>query len=192
MNNRKTGSLLAAIALCAALAGCGQPSSGTVQGGGNTEPAAGVTAMPSPQTTDKPAPTESAMPEQKIEVDIYSSDTDLTELTKRIESISYTTEQELVDAVIKKLMEDGNENQRSLWKKIELKQVQFSQDNVTIDVHVPDSARLGSPGEALLIESLKETLFQLKFIDSIQLLVDGEQAESLMGHIELEHPMNRS
>lgn len=63
---------------------------------------------------------------------------------------------------------------------------------MTLDIHIPDEARLGAPGELQLVESLKKTLFQFSFIEGINLLVVGEPVESLMGHVDIEHPILKS
>ena len=34
-------------------------------------------------------------------------------------------------------------------------------------------------------------MFQFEEVQQIELTVDGQQVESLMGHVDLEHPMNR-
>jgi len=179
MMKMKAGSLLAAIALSAALAGCGAADK-------LPAPSNNTGAAASPQETT--APTEAP---DTIEAVIYTSDAELLKLTERTETLSYSSNEELVKAAIDALRQSGGENELSLWEKIEINGVKLTADSVTIDVHVPDEARLGAPGEALAIHSLQSTLFQFDFIQSIQLLIDGEKAESLMGHVDLDHPMNR-
>ncbi|PYE48021.1 GerMN domain-containing protein [Paenibacillus barcinonensis] len=58
-------------------------------------------------------------------------------------------------------------------------------------VHIPDEARLGAGGELLFLAVLQQTMFQFEEVHSIQLLVDGQQTESLMGHVELQNPILR-
>lgn len=62
---------------------------------------------------------------------------------------------------------------------------------VTVDLSLPDAARLGSPGEEMLLDALKKTLFQFSEVKTIEILLDGKQVESLMGHMELPHPIKR-
>ncbi|MNC60821.1 Sporulation and spore germination [compost metagenome] len=78
-----------------------------------------------------------------------------------------------------------------LWGGIELKSLKFADGQITMDIHKPDEAQLGAGGEALAISALAQTLFQFEEVKSIEVLVDGEQVESLMGHVDLEHPMTR-
>ncbi|WJH31948.1 GerMN domain-containing protein [Paenibacillus sp. CC-CFT742] len=79
----------------------------------------------------------------------------------------------------------------SLWEKVELLSVQSAEDTLTLDVHIPDEAKLGSSGELLALEALTTTMFQFDEINQLELLVDGEALDSLMGHSELEHPIQR-
>ncbi|MNP82329.1 hypothetical protein D3C76_1809300 [compost metagenome] len=50
---------------------------------------------------------------------------------------------------------------------------------------------MGSGGELLFLDVLKQTMFQFEEVQSIQLMVDGKETESLMGHVELENPIVR-
>ncbi len=43
----------------------------------------------------------------------------------------------------------------------------------------------------MLLEAIQKTLFQFPEVDSIDILVDGKPADSLMGHMELPHPIKR-
>jgi spore germination protein GerM len=60
---------------------------------------------------------------------------------------------------------------------------------LNIDLTVPKASQLGAPGEALLINALKKTMFQFKEINAIEVLVNGKKVDSLLGHVELSHPI---
>lgn len=60
-----------------------------------------------------------------------------------------------------------------------------------MDVHMPDEARLGAGGEQFALDALTKTMFQFDEVKSVELLVDGAKVESLMGHVDLEHPLTR-
>jgi hypothetical protein len=62
---------------------------------------------------------------------------------------------------------------------------------LTIDLSLPKESHLGAPGEELLLNSLKKTMFQFKEINEIEVLVDGKKVESLLGHMGLPHPITR-
>ena len=72
------------------------------------------------------------------------------------------------------------------------KTAEFKDGLVTVDINLPNEARLGSGGESLAIDALKATLFQFQEVNEIELLVDGAKVDTLMGHVELEYPMKRS
>ncbi|WP_419873686.1 GerMN domain-containing protein [Candidatus Pristimantibacillus sp. PTI5] len=174
----KAQGLLAVIILSAAIVGCG------VQG--KPESNLGSTAAP----TASPAPEPTPVLNTK-EAIIYLTDAELNETVEQPVELTFETEADLVKAAIAELQKDAGENALSLWKPIEVKTVELADGLVTIDIHLPDEARLGAPGEMFVIETLKKTLFQFDFVKSIELLVDGAEIETLMGHVELEHPMNK-
>ncbi|HTG71139.1 MAG TPA: GerMN domain-containing protein [Candidatus Udaeobacter sp.] len=183
MKNFKARGLLAVIILSAAIAGCGvQDKPHNNQG--STIDEQSPTASPSPT----PAPTAVIKEREAI---IYLTDAELVETVENPVKLSYETDLDLVKAALTELQKDAGENALSLWKPIEIKSVDLEGGQVTIDIHLPDEARLGAPGEMLVIETLKKTLFQFDFVQAIELLDDGEKVETIMGHVELEHPMKR-
>lgn len=176
MKRFKARGLLAVMVVSAAIAGCGiQDKPSNNQGSAPT-----ATAAPSIEPT----------PEiNEIEATIYLTDAELTETVENKVKLSYETDSDLVSAAIEALQQDAGDNALSLWKPIEVNTVVLEDGLVTIDIHLPDEARLGAPGEMFVIETLKQTLFQFEFVKSIALLVDGAEIETLMGHVELEYPM---
>lgn len=181
MKKFKAQGLLAVLVLSVAITGCGvQGKSGNQTGSNITEPTATVTPSPEPTT----------VPNER-EAIIYLTDSEGLETVEYPVKLSYETNSDLVKAAVSALQQDGGENATSIWKPIEVKSVELVDDKVTVDIHLPDEARLGAPGEILVIESLKKTLFQFDFVNSIELLADGEAIDTLMGHVELEHPMIR-
>lgn len=153
------------------------------------EAAATVEPTPTPVTTEEP--TFSSEPVNPIE--IYYADTELEKLVVKEINVKFDSGQDLVKKALEALQDDGPEGSVSLWKKIEFKSIKLDDHNaVTIDIHLPDEARLGSSGEQMLLDTLQKTLFQFDFVQSYDLLVDGQALESLMGHFDLEHPTVRS
>jgi hypothetical protein len=179
---------IAVAAACALLlSGCGSDNPDDNSGGTS------VTASPSaePAETSSATVSETPIPEPpKQEVSVYVTDEQLTELIERKVTISYGNEADLAAKAVSALQENEGAN-FSLWHGITVNSVKLDGDVATIDISFPDEARLGAPGELMLIDSLKKTMFQFPFINGIELLVDGEQTESVMGHVELEHPMAR-
>ncbi|WP_424766010.1 GerMN domain-containing protein [Paenibacillus sp. sgz302251] len=185
MRRIKARRLLAVMLLSAALAGCGAQDKPVNQPG---------SAVQTPATTSTPSPSSSPEPTPEIfkrDAIIYFSDNELNEIVEKPVTLSYETEAELVEAAVLALQEDGFDEAMSLWKPIEIKSIELEADLVRLNVHLPDEARLGAPGELMLIKTLQQTLFQFDFVNKIELLVDGEAIESMMGHVELEHPFTR-
>jgi|GEM_PF-1092474 Sporulation and spore germination. len=200
--------LLAFVALASVIAGCGaRPDTGgeMINGaaGGNTPPASSeAEATPAPESampssaafegsaTPTPSPTAEV---KQAAIFAYGTDPDMKSLTKRSVAIGYTSELELLEQAVESLRAaDGSEGDWvPLWKGIEILSVKLEDREAVIDVHVPDEARSGASWELMMLDALKDTLFQLQFVESIELLVDGEAAESMMGHMEIERPMTR-
>ncbi|MGG3282340.1 GerMN domain-containing protein [Paenibacillus solani] len=196
--NRKFWSigLLAAVMLVSA--GCGQkpgaapdntpeqvtPAPGGQTGQGNEDPTSGAGGASTGTDVTKP--------ETKTEsIKSYYTDPDVMELVEGTANISYKEDQDKYEAAYQTLQKSDNQGMIPLWEKIEMKSLKFENGTITIDVHVPDEANLGAGGEAFAIDAIKKTFFQFDEVKSIQLLVDGQQAESLMGHVDLEYPMTR-
>ncbi|MNO45013.1 Sporulation and spore germination [compost metagenome] len=212
MNKKLTNAGIAALLLLV-IAGCGekpaaapanapdQDSTTVVNGAGSNEgvddaaPTATATAsaQPTAEATASPAATEqpTAPAKQSQSISVYYTDPQQMELVPAKSEISYTDDVEKYSEAYKGLQNSGNPDQVPLWGGIELKSLKFADGQITMDIHKPDEAQLGAGGEALAISALAQTLFQFEEVKSIEVLVDGEQVESLMGHVDLEHPMTR-
>lgn len=176
--------ILLAILLCAIsllAIGCGnkQTSSGTVQG---FNPAS--TGLP-------PGANQEENNKQTQEIQVYYVDAQLTQLEKKTKEITFEDTSDKYSKTFAALQSKDQTELVSLWNKVDLLSTKFNQGILVLDLHIPDEARLGSGGELLALDALKETFFQFEEVNSIDLLVDGKSPESLMGHAELEHPINR-
>lgn len=87
---------------------------------------------------------------------------------------------------------DESAGELPLWKNAVFRRVELAGGVLIVDVSLPGEARLGSMGEALAIEAIARTAFQFEEVSALEILVDGEQADSLMGHEELAHPIVRA
>lgn len=181
--------LLASLLLAAALTGCGAQDNQNRSGGG-------LTASPSPAATagstgsnaasdETPTPTDTS--NEMVEISVFGSDEELENTIERKASIKKGTELELVEGALFELRKDS-EGSISMWKGVHTLSVQLQNGMVTIDIHIPDDVRFGGPGELQMVETLKRTLFQFSFVEGIDVLVAGEAVESMMGHVDLEHP----
>ncbi|MGG4142776.1 GerMN domain-containing protein [Paenibacillus algorifonticola] len=154
------------------------------------ESGAGSSPSSSIQPSAAPTAEPSIEPEkQTAEIKVYAGSEELDGIVEQQVQVAYSSDLELVQNAITALQHAEGEGAVSLWKLIEIKSVLLGSDGqVTIDLHLSDESRLGSPGEVLVLETLQKTLFQFDFVKSYDLLVDGDSADTLMGHVELEHP----
>ncbi|WP_194540981.1 GerMN domain-containing protein [Paenibacillus sp. JZ16] len=173
-----------AIAICAIsilAVGCGSKptSSDPVQG---SDPAS---------TAPVPSANQDEEGEQSQEIQVFYADGQLYKLEQSTKKITFEDDSDKYSKTFAALKSNDQTELISLWNSIDLLSSTFNQGKLTLDVHIPDEARLGAGGELLAIDALKETFFQFEEISSIDLLVDGDATESLMGHVELEHPLTR-
>lgn len=156
------------------------PSTSDTSSGGAAQQAA------TPNTSE-PADTKS----KTLAIDAYYTDDQMLELKKVQKEIKYESDQDKYKAAIKSLQSSGDSKLFALWEKVDFKSVSFKDGMLTVDIHLPDEARLGAGGESLALDALKKTSFQFDEVKSLELLVDGQQVDTLMGHVELTHPLTR-
>jgi spore germination protein GerM len=160
----------------------------STEGDQETTPVPAETTPVPAETT--PVPTETpAVSSHKEEIAVYFTDPQAMELKESQQEITFEDDLQKYKSAFKALQNSGNPELISLWEKIELLSLDFKEGAITIDINMPDEARLGSGGEMFALEALQNTLFQFDEVKSIELLVNGAEVESLMGHVELEHPM---
>lgn len=200
---KRIGMLLTLIILLGVAAGCGNKpeaapnGSGTdveVQGGGaqQIDPPNNASENNSPEDKGTTDTKEDAATPSRQTIKVYFTDNDLMELKSASREIEVSDEHSKYESAFKALqtVEDG---MLSLWENVVLSNANYSEADgqLLLDVQLPADSRLGAGGEALAIEALKQTMFQFEEVKQIELTVDGKQVESLMGHVDLEHPMTR-
>lgn len=166
--------------------GTGQASSG---GESTTPPASGKDTPPTePEKVDA-----AVKPENKSSIKLYYTDPEIMELKETSREITYSGDEDKYKKAFEALQTSSDASLNPLWSdKITLKSLKFDQGALTLDISKPAEANLGAGGEMFAIDALQKTFFQFEEVKSIELLVDGQQIESLMGHVELEHPMTRN
>ncbi|OBZ19565.1 hypothetical protein A8L34_03850 [Bacillus sp. FJAT-27264] len=146
-----------------------------------------VNNTPAPTATEKPA----AVEKQSQSIDVYYTDPQLLDLVAAKATIHFADPVEKYRDAFKALQSSDNQEQIPLWGKIELKSLKFEDGQILMDIHKPQEAQLGAGGESMAMSALAKTYFQFDEVKSIEMLVDGQKVESLMGHVDLEHPMTR-
>ncbi|NRQ56843.1 GerMN domain-containing protein [Brevibacillus sp. HD1.4A] len=165
------------------LAGCGQ----------NATPAPQPTTpveQPSGNKTD-PSTTEPTLKKQLVTV--YYSDSDLMELQKEEQEISFAEDIEKYKKTLALLGKPVKADAHfPLWKDFQYHSLTFADGTLTIDADSKNQYNLGSSGEGMAVDSLKETFFQFPEVKQIVILEDGKKTESLMGHVDISEPLTRN
>lgn len=193
------------IFLMTAAVGCGQkPLGGS---GGNeqlpnvsvneTEPS--TTALPDStdptqgaQNNSHNEPTDSPA-SQKLKIKVYYTDDDIMDLKEMEQEITFEDAKanSKYSEAFKALQNVSGSGVISLWGKVILNSTSFADGELTVDIQLPAEARLGSGGESLAIDALRATFFQFDEVKRLELTVNGDKVDTLMGHVELEHPMTK-
>jgi hypothetical protein len=131
--------------------------------------------------------------EDSMSINVYYTDADQTELLQTSQEISYPSELQKYKQAFLALQRSGSDGQIPLWSEsIKIQQIRFENGALTLNISLPDEARLGAGGESLALEALTKTMFQFPEVETLDVLVEGKAVESLMGHVELEHPIKRN
>ncbi|MBT2760656.1 GerMN domain-containing protein [Paenibacillus lautus] len=129
---------------------------------------------------------------KKANIKLYYTDPEIMDLKEASKEITYSGEEDKYKKAFEGLQTSSDAALSPLWSdKITLKSLKFDKGALTLDITKPAEANLGAGGEMFAIDALQKTFFQFDEVQSLELLVDGKQIESLMGHVELEHPMTR-
>lgn len=198
MNRRRSYILGVLVLLLALSSGCGQkPQTAPNNGAGDAETNQENVQAPdtaTPQNADSSQGAGGTNQPQQITANIeaYFTDDQMLELSKVSREIAYPAEEDKYLAALKALQTPNDAKQFSLWGKAEFHSATLKDGTVTVDLSLPDEARLGAGGEALALEALTNTLFQFSEVQAIDLLVDGTPVDTLMGHVELTHPLSRN
>ncbi|GIO83388.1 hypothetical protein J25TS5_03200 [Paenibacillus faecis] len=206
--NRKRWTLGMIVLLLAWSTGCGQKpqAASDVKPGTETRQPVTDTAPPVAAESPEQQPEEPAKEPAKVnasgqqqaeqvvkqQIETYYTDDQMLELKTATVEIAYEKEKDKYLAALQTLKSSGQSAMFALWEKAEFRSANLKDGVLTVDIHLPDEARLGAGGEALALEALERTVFQFKEIQAVDLLVDGDPAETLMGHEELEHPIPRN
>ncbi|WP_110932561.1 GerMN domain-containing protein [Paenibacillus bouchesdurhonensis] len=191
------------VLLLAVTAGCGQKPEAKLGEGdgsgsnhaGNSEIGQTIQEPPNNPVAHGAGNSDDVSPVQeqvkKTVIQTYFTDDQMNDLIAKEKEISYSDDEQKYMKTMKALQHSEASELLSLWGKVNFKEAKLDGGKLTVDLSLPDEARLGAGGESLAVESLTKALFQFDEVKSIEVLIDGQQAETLMGHVELEHPFLR-
>lgn len=189
---------MAAAAIAALLlAGCGT-SKAPLQGTAETPPSkSGQAAQPGTGEDKTTTPPETSAPKpdpdkKELKIKAYYSDAQLEKLVQKDVTIRFKQDKDKYLAALDQLKKSPDDSTIPLFKGFTYKSVALKDGQLNLDVSIADDGRLGSGGEEMLLDALQKTMFQFSEVKSVEVLVDGKQVESLMGHMDLPHPIKRS
>jgi hypothetical protein len=127
----------------------------------------------------------------EITIKLYYTDEQMETLHETTGTIRYKDDQEKYIRALEALTDSEDATLYPLWIGLTVRDAAIDHGRLTVNLDLADEGRLGAWGEQLALDALKQTLFQFAEIDEIEILVGGEPVDSLMGHVELEHPIRR-
>ncbi|MCS7462519.1 GerMN domain-containing protein [Paenibacillus doosanensis] len=184
MQRRLVNGAIIGITLVALLAACGQKQPAPAAGGQET----GKQAQSSAPT---PTPTPAAQDVKQMKIKTYYGDENGERLVEQEAVISYKQDNDKYLAALKTLTVSSDDKRIPLMKGFTFNSVTLKDQTLTVDVSMAPESRLGSGGESLLLQALKKNVFQFSEIQNLDILLDGKAVESLMGHMDLPHPIKR-
>ena len=179
--------VLALTLLCAmVLAGCDEQKQG--EAGSKT-----VVSSSSSPSSSSSSSSQSGSKDQLVNIKVYYPDENATGLVAVEKSIKDTDNkyQAAVEALMAGTEKKGLAN--VFPKKAKLLQVTVSGKvaKVNFSRELQKNFVGGSTGEEMLVGSVVNTLTEFPEIQKVQILVDGQEVETLSGHMDLSQPLPR-
>ena len=179
--------VLALTLLCAmVLAGCDEQKQG--EAGSKT-----VVSSSSGSSSSSSSSSQSGSKAQLVNIKVYYPDENATGLVAVEKSIKDTGNkyQAAVEALMAGTEKKGLAN--VFPKKAKLLQVTVSGKVAKVDFsrELQKNFVGGSTGEEMLVGSVVNTLTEFPEIQKVQILVDGQEVETLSGHMDLSQPLPR-
>lgn len=179
--------VLALTLLCAmVLAGCDEQKQG--EAGSKT-----VVSSSSGSSSSSSSSSQSGSKAQLVNIKVYYPDENATGLVAVEKSIKDTDNkyQAAVEALMAGTEKKGLAN--VFPKKAKLLQVTVSGKvaKVNFSRELQKNFVGGSTGEEMLVGSVVNTLTEFPEIQKVQILVDGQEVETLSGHMDLSQPLPR-
>ena len=195
----------AMLALLLFAAGCDKPPSDTpTDKPATTNPATKPDKKPQqvkPTTPDKPSKPDENPPKKTetgrhaMNVKIYYPDDSGLKLVEVERKIAVEDELDKYLVAVELLREDPTEANltRIFPDNASLRSVTVNDDMATVDFDgsILKSFVGGSTGEEFLIGSIVDTLTNFPEVKCVKFLVDGQEIETLSGHMDLSAPLER-
>lgn len=155
------------------------------------------TTTQSPSSSQTPARTGSQEPAAR-EATLYFADDQALYLVPEKHSIQVDNNndvQKLAEAVVKELIAGPRQSDllRTIPKESRLLSIKIDQGVATVDFSQEFQTKNpgGSTGETMAVYSVVYSLTELPGIKKVQLLIDGQKKDTLVGHLDISQPLTR-
>lgn len=133
---------------------------------------------------------------KKIKLKVYFPDDAGINLVSVNRTVEVADESEKYRAAVQVLMDTPKEKDLTVIfpKNAKLNSVTFKDGTVFVDLdsNITKSFAGGSTGEELLVGSVVKTLTEFKEVKQVRFLLDGQEIETLSGHMDLSEPVKES
>lgn len=145
---------------------------------------------------DKPVEEKKvSVPTQTLEIKAYYPDEFGTKLVAVERKIKFVNENEKYSAAVSELMQQPKETGLTtiLPKHAKIKSITREGETAVVDFDkdIVKGFVGGSTGEEFLVNSIVDTLTEFKEVKQVKFLIDGQEIESLSGHMDLSEPIKR-
>ncbi|GIP37408.1 hypothetical protein J31TS4_06880 [Paenibacillus sp. J31TS4] len=137
-----------------------------------------------------PSPTANA--QKTMQIKSYYGDESGEKLVEKASEIKYTTDSSKYLAALATLKSSPDPKLGALLSGFTFTSAKIDEGNLVVDLKIDPSGRWGAQGELLTLDALKKTLFQFSEVKTLDILLEGKQEESLMGHVSFPHPIKRN
>jgi hypothetical protein len=179
--NKKLVSLLCIVSCIVVLSGCGKVKQTVTAGSATPEVIQSATS----------AHTETPEPVKTIQMNLFYGNEEGDGLVSKAVALDPAKDKTVYLEALNELTKSPDDQSVALFAGFSFLSAELKESTLTIDLILPKESQLGAPGEGLLLDSLKKTMFQFTEIHAIEVLVNGQKVESLLGHMDLPHPIEK-
>lgn len=158
------------------------------------EPSKNNPPSPPPKHVDK-QPLTVTEPERTVKVKVYFPDEAGLNLVSVERQIKVSSDEQKYEAAIKMLMDEPKEKGLTgiFPKSAKLNGVTVKDGTAYVDFDnkLVENFVGGSTGEEFLVDSVVDTLTEFKEVKQVRFLIDGQEIETLSGHMDLTAPVKR-
>jgi spore germination protein GerM len=124
-------------------------------------------------------------------LETYYSNNNLTDLVAIEKTIQWAAPNTKYEIAFNELTLSPGTDSIPLWEQSYLRNIDFTNGQLQIDLSKDELPSTGSSAERLMILSILKTMFEFPEVKEIALTIDGELTETLSGHMQINQPFTR-